>query len=68
MPLDLEKKLATARTKLILEKPFLGALVLRLPMVRAKDDWCDATFSNGKTVCIHTALVINGRMHLVSEK
>ena len=48
MPLDLDKKLATARTKLILEKPFLGALVLRLPMVRAKDDWCDATFSNGK--------------------
>jgi len=48
MTLDLDKKLATARTKLILEKPFLGALVLRLPMVRAKDDWCDATFSNGK--------------------
>lgn len=48
MNLDLDKKLATARTKLILEKPFLGALVLRLPMVRAKDDWCDATFSNGK--------------------
>jgi len=48
MPLDLDKKLATARTRLILEKPFLGALVLRLPMVRAKDDWCDATFSNGK--------------------
>ncbi len=48
MPLDLDKKLATARTKLILDKPFLGALVLRLPMVRAKDDWCDATFSNGK--------------------
>ncbi len=48
MNLDLDKKLATARTKLILEKPFLGALVLRLPMVCAKDDWCDATFSNGK--------------------
>ena len=48
MPLDLDRKLATARTKLILEKPFLGALVLRLPMVRAKDDWCDARFSNGK--------------------
>jgi len=49
MPLDLDKKLATARTKLILEKPFLGALVLRLPMVRAKDDWCETTFSNGKS-------------------
>ena len=48
MPLDLDKKLATARTKLILEKPFLGALVLRLPMIRANENWCDATFSNGK--------------------
>jgi len=48
MPLDLDKKLATARTKLILEKPFLGALVLRLPMVLAKDGWCETTFSNGK--------------------
>ncbi len=49
MPLDLDKKLATARTKLILEKPFLGALVLRLPMLRASDDWCKTTFSNGKS-------------------
>ncbi len=48
MPLDLDKKLASARTRLILEKPFLGALVLRLPMVRANEEWCDATFSNGK--------------------
>ena len=30
---DVENKLATARTRLILDKPFLGALVLRLPMV-----------------------------------
>jgi len=45
---DLEKKLATARTRLILDKPFLGALVLRLPMLPARSDWCQATFSNGK--------------------
>ena len=49
MPIDLDKKLATARTKLILEKPFLGALVLRLPMLRANADWCETTFSNGKS-------------------
>ena len=49
MPLDLDKKLATARTKLILEKPFLGALVLRLPMIRANQSWCETTFSNGKS-------------------
>ncbi|MDT8283170.1 MAG: hypothetical protein RQ982_10255 [Gammaproteobacteria bacterium] len=29
---DVEKKLAIARTRLILDKPFLGALVLRLPV------------------------------------
>jgi len=48
MPEDIEKKLASARTKLILEKPFLGALVLRLPMVEGNADWCKSTFSNGK--------------------
>jgi predicted metal-dependent peptidase len=47
---DLQKKLATARTKLILDKPFLGALVLRLPLLEAKSDWCKSTFSNGKAL------------------
>ena len=46
---DVETKLATARTRLILEKPFLGALVLRLPMVAADNSWCENTFSDGKT-------------------
>ena len=45
---ELEKKLGAARTKLILDKPFLGALVLRLPMVAAKPDWCPTTFTNAK--------------------
>ncbi|MGW8247027.1 MAG: vWA domain-containing protein [Acidiferrobacterales bacterium] len=34
------KKLAAARTRLILDKPFLGALVMRLPMVAADPAWC----------------------------
>ncbi len=46
---DVETKLATARTRLILDKPFLGALVLRLPMVPADASWCETTFSDGKT-------------------
>jgi predicted metal-dependent peptidase len=50
MTQDLDKKLATARTKLILDKPFLGALVLRLPIKKAKPDWCPSTFSNGKAL------------------
>jgi len=46
---DIEQKLAAARTRLILDKPFLGALVLRLPMVVADSKWCETTFSDGKT-------------------
>ena len=49
--LDHEKiqtKLAAARTRLILDKPFLGALVLRLPMVEANPDWCPTTGTDAK--------------------
>jgi predicted metal-dependent peptidase len=46
---DVETKLATARTRLILDKPFLGALVLRLPAVPADQSWCETTFSDGKS-------------------
>lgn len=46
---DVETKLATARTRLILDKPFLGALVLRLPMVAGDPSWCESTFTDGKT-------------------
>jgi predicted metal-dependent peptidase len=36
----IETKLSAARTRLILDKPFLGALVLRLPMRAAKPERC----------------------------
>ena len=45
----IETKLAAARTRLILDKPFLGALVLRLPMIAARDSWCPATATDAKT-------------------
>ncbi len=51
MDLDLhaiETKLAAARTRLILDKPFLGALVLRLPMHAAKPDWCKTTATDAR--------------------
>jgi len=44
----IETKLAAARTRLILEKPFLGALVLRLPMVEADPDWCPTTATDAR--------------------
>lgn len=40
-------KLAAARTKLILDRPFLGALVLRLPLVAA-GAWCRTTGTDAK--------------------
>jgi predicted metal-dependent peptidase len=44
----IETKLAAARTRLILEKPFLGALVLRLPMNAAKSSWCATTATDAR--------------------
>jgi len=43
-----ETKLAAARTRLILDKPFLGALVLRLPMVAADPKWCPTTATDAR--------------------
>ncbi len=37
---EIETKLSAARTRLILDKPFLGALVLRLPMKGTKPERC----------------------------
>jgi predicted metal-dependent peptidase len=37
---ELETKLSAARTRLILDRPFLGALVLRMPMKAADPGWC----------------------------
>jgi predicted metal-dependent peptidase len=43
-----EQKLATARTRLILDRPFLGALVLRLPLVAADRKWCKTTATDAQ--------------------
>lgn len=42
-------KLSAARTRLILDKPFLGALVLRLPMIEADPSWCHSTATDAKS-------------------
>ncbi|MGD8811574.1 MAG: hypothetical protein PVH16_02475, partial [Thioalkalispiraceae bacterium] len=44
----IETKLSAARTKLIIDKPFLGALVLRLPMVMADPSWCRTTATDAR--------------------
>lgn len=43
-----ETKLAAARTRLILDKPFLGALVLRLPVKAADPGWCPTTATDAR--------------------
>jgi predicted metal-dependent peptidase len=45
---DIELKLSAARTRLILDKPFLGALVLRLPMVEGDPNWCHTTATDAR--------------------
>lgn len=47
---DLETKLSAARTKLILDKPFLGALVLRLPLIEADPGWCKTTATDARAL------------------
>ncbi len=44
----IENKLTAARTKLILDKPFLGALVLRLPLQAADPSWCATTGTDAR--------------------
>lgn len=48
MQKEIETKLARARTKLIMDKPFLGALVLRLPMLAAEPKWCPTTATDAR--------------------
>ena len=44
----LEPKLSAARTRLILEKPFLGALVMHLPLKAADPKWCKTTATDAR--------------------
>lgn len=46
---DIETKLSAARTRLILDKPFLGALVLRLPVIEADARWCKTTATDARS-------------------
>lgn len=45
---DIETKLSAARTRLILDKPFLGTLVMHLPLVAADPGWCKTTATDAR--------------------
>lgn len=57
MSTDLDTKLSAARTRLILDKPFLGALVLRLPMLAADPKWCKTTATDARTFYYNAAYI-----------
>jgi predicted metal-dependent peptidase len=44
----LETKLAAARTRLILDKPFLGSLVMHLPLKIGDAKWCKTTATDAR--------------------
>ena len=44
------EKLAAARARLILDQPFLGALVLRLPLVEAAAGWCRTSATDARAL------------------
>ena len=44
----LQNKLSAARTRLILDNPFLGTLILQLPLKVASDDWCKTIATDAK--------------------
>jgi predicted metal-dependent peptidase len=52
-----ESRLLAARTRLILERPFLGALVLRLPLQPADGSWCPTTRTDARTLFYNPAHV-----------
>jgi len=47
---SVETKLAAARTRLILDKPFLGALVLRMPLEMGNPAWCITAATDAKKI------------------
>ncbi len=46
----LEIKLSAARTRLVLDHPFLGTLVLRLPLVAADPAWCKSIATDARAL------------------
>jgi len=52
-----ETKLAAARTRLILEKPFLGALVMHLPLKASDPQWCETTATDARAFYYNPAYI-----------
>ncbi len=53
---DAKTRLAQARTRLVLDRPFLGALVLQLPLVEG-EDWCRTTATDTQNFYYNPAYI-----------
>jgi predicted metal-dependent peptidase len=51
------RKLSAARTQLIIEKPFLGVLVLHLPLTEADPQWCKTVATDMRAIYYSRAYV-----------
>jgi predicted metal-dependent peptidase len=47
---EIQTKLGAARTRLILEHPFIGALVMHLPLIAADPAWCETTATDARAL------------------
>jgi len=56
---NLMDKLSAARTRLIMERPFLGALTLRLPLEEGDASWCKTTATDAKKIYFNANYVAN---------
>lgn len=54
---EVKDQIAAARTRLILDKPFLGALVLRLELQNADPDWCPTTGTDARNFYYHAQYI-----------
>jgi len=54
-----KENISAARTKLILDRPFLGALVLRLELQNADPSWCTTTGTDAKKFYYHADYIEN---------
>jgi predicted metal-dependent peptidase len=54
---EIETKLSAARTRLILDRPFLGALVLRMPMKAADPKWCSTIGTDARAFYYNPAYI-----------
>ena len=56
-PDDVSTKLGAARTRLIVEKPFIGALVMHLPLVPADAAWCETVATDARAIYFNPAYI-----------